>query len=353
MNPAPPSIAFADLQRPFTGARLAVDPQTQAAKWQRANDAGWLDPITTQPQARWLNGFADLDDVPSLVAAAKRQGALPVLVAYAIPNRGCSNFREGLPYGDYDRPTPRADSYAAWIAELVRRLGRPGRWWCWNPMPSRPTASTTPARATLRGAVDELVAAKQYVYIDAGHSSWVPSGEVAMRLLRSGVEKAEGVSLNVSNRYPTWAAADFGEELSELVGGRDYIVDSSRNGADDTELDPASLSNDWCNRPDQALGVQKIGTPDAARWPHLAAQLWIKVPGESDGNATVFPQQDCHGETAAPGTSPRARPESSSSTTPPSPSRCSARSVRRPCPSDDRRADRSKGASGTGAGQSR
>ena len=301
LNPAPPSIAFADLQRPFTGARLAADPQTQAAKWQRANDAGWLDPITTQPQARWLNGFADLGDVPSLVAAAKRQGALPVLVAYAIPNRGCSNFREGLPYGDYDRPTPRADSYAAWIAELVRRLGATRAVVVLEPDAVPADCFDDTRAATLKGAVDELVAAKQYVYIDAGHSSWVPSGEVAMRLLRSGVAEAEGVSLNVSNRYPTWAAADFGEELSELVGGRDYIVDSSRNGADETELDPASLSNDWCNRPDQALGVQKIGTPDAARWPHLAAQLWIKVPGESDGNAAVFPQQDCHGETAAPG----------------------------------------------------
>ena len=122
-----------------------------------------------------------------------------------------------------------------------------------------------------------------------------------MRLLRSGVEKAEGVSLNVSNRYPSWAVADFGEELSELVGARDYIIDTSRNGADGTALDPASLSNDWCNRPDQALGVQEIGTPDEQRWPHLAAQLWIKLPGESDGNAAVFPQQDCHGETALPG----------------------------------------------------
>ena len=105
----------------------------------------------------------------------------------------------------------------------------------------------------------------------------------------------------MSNRYPTWAVADFGEELSELVGGRDYIVDSSRNGSTATGADPASLSNDWCNRPDQALGVQEVGTPDARRWPHLAAQLWIKLPGESDGNAQVFPRQDCHGETAPPG----------------------------------------------------
>jgi endoglucanase len=301
LNPDPPVVTFADLQHPFAGARLASDPQTQAAKWQRAHRAAWLDPITTQPQARWLNGFADLADVPSFLAAAKRQGALPVLVAYAIPNRGCSNFREGLPYGDYDRPTPRADSYAAWIAELVRQLGSTRAVVVLEPDAVPADCFDDARAATLAGAVDKLVAAKQFVYIDAGHSSWVPSGNVAMRLLRSGITKAEGVSLNVSNRYPTWAAADFGEELSELVGGRDYIVDSSRNGADDTALDPASLSNDWCNRPDQALGVQKTGTPDAARWPHLAAQLWIKVPGESDGNAAVFPQQDCHGETAPPG----------------------------------------------------
>ena len=47
--------------------------------------------------------------------------------------------------------------------------------------------------------------------------------------------------------------------------------------------------------------MQRVGTPDATRWPHLAAQLWIKLPGESDGNAAVFPHQDCHGETALPG----------------------------------------------------
>jgi endoglucanase len=306
LKPDPPVVAFAAVQHPFAGARLASDPQTQAATWQRANAADWLDPITTQPQARWLNGFADLAGVPAFLASARRQGALPVLVAYAIPNRGCSNFREGLPYGDFDRPTPRPDSYAAWIAELVRRLGSVRTVVVLEPDAVPADCFDDDRAATLKGAVDELVAAGQYVYIDAGHSSWVPSGEVAMRLLRSGVEKAEGVSLNVSNRYPTWAAADFGEELSELVGGRDYIVDTSRNGASDSALDPASLANDWCNRPDQALGVQQVGTPDATRWPHLAAQLWIKVPGESDGNAAVFPQQDCHGETAPPGTfSPR------------------------------------------------
>ena len=92
-------------------------------RWQRANGAEWLDPITEQPQARWLNGFVDLDALPAYLAASRKQDALPVVVAYAIPNRGCSNYREGLPYGDYERSTPRPDSYAAWIKELVERLG--------------------------------------------------------------------------------------------------------------------------------------------------------------------------------------------------------------------------------------
>ncbi len=306
LDPDPPTVAFTALRRPFDGARLTVDPQTQALRWQQANDADWLDPITRQPQARWLNGFADLDALPAYLAAARKQKALPVVVAYAIPNRGCSNYREGLPYGDYERPTPRPDSYAAWTKQLVKRLG-PTRAVVVLEPDALPADCFDDERATsLAGAVRDLTAAGHHVYIDAGHSSWRPSGEIAQRLLRSGVDRAEGVSLNVSNRYPTWSAADFGEELSELVGGRDYIVDSSRNGSTATSADPASLSNDWCNRPDQGLGVQAVGTPDARRWPHLAAQLWIKLPGESDGNAKVFPQQDCHGETAPPGAfSPR------------------------------------------------
>lgn len=301
LEPDPPAVTYTALQRPFDGARLTVDPQTQALRWQQANGADWLDPITTRPQARWLNGFADLAALPAYLASSRKQHAVPVVVAYAIPNRGCSNYREGLPYGDFERPDPRPDSYAAWITELVEQLGPDRAVVVLEPDALPADCFDDERAATLKGAVDELVAAGQHVYIDAGHSGWRPSGEIAQRLLRSDVDRVEGVSLNVSNRYPTWAVADFGEELSELIGGRDYIVDSSRNGSTTTATDPGSLSNDWCNRPDQALGVQETGTPDPQRWPHLAAQLWIKLPGESDGNAAVFPQQDCHGETAPPG----------------------------------------------------
>ena len=199
-----------------------------------------------------------------------------MLVAYAIPNRGCSNFREGLPYGDYDRPTPAPDSYDAWINRAGQASRRhPGRGRAGARRRAGRLLRRRPApRRSRRG--DRAVAAGQYVYIDAGHPSWLPSGDVAQRLLRSGVDRAEGVSLNVSNRYPTWAVADFGEELSELVGGRDYLIDTSRNGAAGTELDPASLANDWCNRPTRRWASSASGRPTRSAGRTLAAQLWIK-----------------------------------------------------------------------------
>jgi endoglucanase len=91
LHPDPPAVTYAPLQHPFRGARLFVDNQTAGARWQREHGAGWLDPITTRPQARWLNGPQDLAKLPALAARARQQRALLVLVTYYIPNRGCSS----------------------------------------------------------------------------------------------------------------------------------------------------------------------------------------------------------------------------------------------------------------------
>ena len=299
LHPAPEAVTYAALQHPFEDARLTVDPDTEATRWAADHpNARWLRPITTAPQARWLNSFQDLDTLPGYLRATRSQHTLPVLVAYAIPNRGCSNFTEGLPYGDYDRARPRPDSYHAFATRLVQELGDTKAVVVMEP-DAVPGDCFDAARATtIKGAVTQLTEAGQHVYIDAGHPDWLKSGPTAQRLLQSGVERAEGVSLNVSNRYPTQAVADFGEELSALIGGRDYLVDTSRNGAPATM---ANLANDWCNRPNQGLGEQRTGSPDPQRYPHLAAELWIKHPGESDGNSRIFPTVNCHGETAAPG----------------------------------------------------
>ena len=75
------------------------------------------------------------------------------------------------------------------------------------------------------------------------------------------------------------AAQRWGLELSDLVGRREFVIDTSRNGLGPPPDDPAR-DDEWCNPGRQALGQQ----PDAApRLPGVAALLWIKRPGESDG----------------------------------------------------------------------
>jgi endoglucanase len=57
-----------------------------------------------------------------------------------------------------------------------------------------------------------------------------------------------------------------------------YVVDTSRNGN-------GPHDTDWCNPPGRALGLRPAIDPDRAQHPWLNAYLWVKRPGESDGDA--------------------------------------------------------------------
>src|SRR5207244_508723 len=113
------------------------------------------------------------------------------------------------------------------------------------------------------------------VYIDAGHSGWLSTADAAARLIRAGIADAEGFAVNVSNRRTTDESYRWARELSDLIGGRDFVIDTARNG-----VGPPTTADDWCNPEDQALGAQP--TTDTGR-AGLDALLWIKPPGESDG----------------------------------------------------------------------
>ena len=131
----------------------------------------------------------------------------------------------------------------------------------------------------LKHSVKRLASAGQYVYLDAGHARWRSTGEMAHRLLRSGIQHAQGFSVNVANRQTTRQSYRWGRELSDLLGRRDFVVDTSRNGLGPPPDDP-DRDDEWCNPRRQALGP---GPHDQDQQPGLAALLWIKLPGESDG----------------------------------------------------------------------
>ena len=270
LHPDAPAVTYRPLTHPFQGATLAVDPDSEAARYERANGAGWLQPIAEQPQARWINSPQDLDTLPELVRAAQDQHALPVLVAYWVTNRGCSQHRQGA-------PTPAA--YEGWIRSLVARLGSIRSVIILEP-DAVPADCFDPARARLLAwAVRQLSAAGQSVYLDAGHARWKSTGETAERLLAAGIADAEGFAVNVSNRQTTAASVAWGRELSDLVGHRPFVVDVSRNGIGPPPDGPGGTA-EWCNPAHQALGAPPT-TRTGTRG--VDALLWIKRPGESDG----------------------------------------------------------------------
>jgi endoglucanase len=270
LHPRPPAVRYAPLAHPFRGARLLVDPGTAAARWQREHQAAWLDPITSRPQARWLTSPQDLAVVPALARQASARHALLVLVAYYVPNRGCTRYRQGA---------HSAADYARWTDRLVHDLG-PTRAAVVLEPDAVPADCFDPRRAAaLRRAAKRLADAGQYVYLDAGHARWRSTGEMAQRLLQAGVQYAQGFAVNVSNRQITRDSYRWARELSDLVGNREFVIDTSRNGIGPPPDEPGR-DDEWCNPERQALGQPPTTATTA---PGLGALLWIKPPGDSDG----------------------------------------------------------------------
>ncbi len=80
-------------------------------------------------------------------------------------------------------------------------------------------------------AVKTLQSDSDQVYLDAGHSNWVPAGQMAVRLKAADIAQAYGFSLNVSNYEPTGQEIGYAHELDRDLGmAKRFVVDTSRNG---------------------------------------------------------------------------------------------------------------------------
>ena len=282
------------------------------------------------------------------VQAAARQHAVPVLVAYNLPFRDCAQYSAGgaqntdaylawiraFAAGIGNRPAVvilEPDSLGI-IPNNVDLNGNAE--WC---KPNAPGATPAERYRALNGAVDALTRHKATkVYLDGTHSGWLGVGDISQRLVRAGVQRARGFFLNVSNfqttsrqlRYGTWISeciaygtaitgeaartarfkacgsqyypADPNDEstwyktdqwyaanLGGAVPRAHFVIDTSRNGqgpwAGPANY-PAGLDPEvWCNPPGRGLGLR----PTTRTGNRLAdAFLWIKTPGQSDGQCT-------------------------------------------------------------------
>jgi endoglucanase len=269
---------------PLAGKTLYVDPnsaaqrQAETMRRSRPQDAELLAQIANKPVARWMGGWV-LDigrEVDNAVTTITRVGAVPVFVAYNIPGRDCGLYSAGGANG--------SNAYRGWIRSFADGLnGRQAIVIVEPDALAGMDCLTQPLQqeriALLGFAVATLKTQRAAVYVDAGNARWRSAEVMAARLRQVNVALADGFSLNVSNYLPDSVNIAYGERLSRLLDGKHFIIDTSRNGL-------GSTATEWCNARGQALGVAP--TTNTGH-PLVDAFLWVKQPGESDGNCKGGP----------------------------------------------------------------
>ncbi|MFD1720161.1 glycoside hydrolase family 6 protein [Amnibacterium endophyticum] len=275
----PAHAAGPDDPRPYGrfGAPLAVDPHStaaqQLAKPHSAKVKAAIGVIASRPMANWIGGQspAEAEDLVSrIVTGAGQRRSVAQLVMFNLPNRTCGRDDH------FAVTTPR--SYRAWVRGFVRGLGKRRSIVVIEP-DSVAMATCLPIRqrlvryALVAYAVRQVRAQGSWAYIDIGHSKWLSTRVAVNRLRASGIRAASGFSLNVSNFRPDRELIRYGNAISKRVGGRHFVIDSSRNGM------PAG-NTEWCGPAGKGLGRAPTARTGVRR---LDAYLWIKDPGGSDG----------------------------------------------------------------------
>lgn len=283
-----PDIVITISRNPFMNEKLYVNPNSDAQKladlWRndKPEDAALLDKIARQPRIQWILGDQGNDTrnhVDNIVTTIARQRALPVLVTYNIPQRDCGNQSAG--------GSGSAEAYKRWIHDFAQGVGNRKAVVILEPdalagMDCLSGADQNIRLELMRDAVQALNAQKNIsVYIDAGHSNWKNATEIADRLKKAGIDQARGFSLNVANFGTTEDNINYGMNISSLVGEKYFIIDTGRNG-----LGPTS-DYQACNPPDRALGTPPTTETNNSL---VDAYLWVKVPGESDGECNGGPK---------------------------------------------------------------
>jgi endoglucanase len=332
------------------------------------DSAALIRSIIDTPTAVWVEGEspkAAEQQVRQVTHQAAGKKTLPVLILYTLPFRDCAQYSAG--------GATSVEEYKAWIDAVARGIqGRDALimlepdslgiipWytsvdgvaeWC-KPAEATPATATAERFEMLNYAVDVLSALPNTrVYLDATHNAWLNVGDITDRLLKAGVQNADGVFLNVSNYQWTENLVQYGTWISSCIAyvtqvnpgdvgscGNQYWSGGPANNWTGVALDPAKIWNDtatdptantaginsrydlilgdveptthfvidtsrngqgpwtptgeqtiwpdpqtWCNPPDRGIGLR----PTTNTGNDLVdAFLWIKVPGESDGQCS-------------------------------------------------------------------
>lgn len=272
---------------PAVGTTVVAPDDSKAARALADGNAVTPDEIAAaeylaaQPTAYWLTPEADpletvADRIAHLASQAREQEASVALVVYGLPGRDC---------GQHSAGGLEPDAYVEWterIGQALRNAQDVPQIVILEPdsLALAPECGNLDERIEqLSGAVDRMAGVNRWIYLDGGHSSWLPAEEMARLIRDVGVlDQVRGFATNVSNYQTTSAEFEYAHQLSELLDGAHAVVDTSRNGA-------GPDGDDWCNPPGRLVGDPGGTYGDGV----VDTNLWIKPPGESDGTCSGGP----------------------------------------------------------------
>ena len=282
-------------QRPKSEMPYWVNPKGSAAQQvasyrgeKKSEEAELIEKIAGQPMGEWVateNTEAQTRKITTTAEKADRQA---LLVLYNIPHRDCGQYSQG---GAKD-----GEAYRAWVDQVVKGIGDRSATVILEPdsIPHLLEDGCTPQQyhderyELLNETVGKLKKlSNTKVYLDAGNPDWVRDpGGLVEPLNRAGIKQADGFALNVSNYQTTKSNTEYGKQVSRMVGNKPFVIDTSRNG--NGPIKGAEGDEEaWCNPSGRAIGeAPTVKTGEKL----VDAYLWIKRPGESDGECKGGPK---------------------------------------------------------------
>lgn len=267
-------------------------PETQASRWAKENPnhphVGLIRKIAQQPTGIWLGEWSGNVWQAVTDHMNKAAGKLAVFVAYNIPGRDNGNYSAGGLHS--------AREYYSWIGSIGAAIGQGKAWIILEP--DAIALSTDLDEIKRRERLEMIhiaidILKKQpnvRIFLDA--SMWKNPDEMVMLLRQAGIDNAYGFSLNVSGYKRTDECMSYGNKLSGILGGKHFVIDTSRNGNGEWDWqkdNPGKTFEEvkpWCNPPRRAIGV--VPTLQMGN-PFCDAFLWVKNIGESDGTCRGYP----------------------------------------------------------------
>ncbi|MGD0166831.1 MAG: glycoside hydrolase family 6 protein [Gaiellaceae bacterium] len=264
-------------------------------------DAVLLDKMLDKGHAVWLTGGTPAQvkrQVRKTMRRARWQRAEPVLVAYNIPGRDCSQYSAG---GAAD-----STAYRARIDGVAKGIGSGKAIVLLEPdalanLPVFCSPTTDPLAgdppdsngnyktpelhplsaqriADIRYAIGVLEANPSVsVYLDAGHSSWHSVGDMTRVLAAANVAGTQGFFLNASNYEPTSNLIEYGKWISQCLWFGSPTSGSWGAG-----------HYDWCASqyysPDGPVSPSDPSTwhyTDQWYTDNVESQTWVPYPGDA------------------------------------------------------------------------